>query len=151
MVTIVSKLQSTAPWKILLLPRLVASIVLLRIGSMHMLNPDHFRHILIASELPLVNLTIIVASIVEVVAGLLLLSGFLARLAGLLGVGVMLPAIYATVTLANLDPAQLPGDLQQIPWVPPLPLPIVVMVSSLLVLLFGAGAMSVDALMQKRQ
>jgi uncharacterized membrane protein YphA (DoxX/SURF4 family) len=67
--------------------------------------------------------------------GLLLLSGFFARVGGILGIATMVPAILTTIRLANLIDA---------PMVPPLPLPIMVFVASTVVLVLGGGAWSVD-------
>ncbi|MGH2394225.1 MAG: DoxX family protein [Candidatus Limnocylindria bacterium] len=138
-------LQRTTPYRFMVLPRLVAGLPLLFFGVKHVLDPDPFRAILIASGLPLVELNVIAAPLAECVAAALLLSGFLARLGGVLGVVTMLPAIYATLTLKGLDPAHLPAGLTQVPFVPPLPLPVVVLLSALAVLILGAGAWSVDA------
>jgi hypothetical protein len=55
---------------------------------------------------------------------------------------------YATLTLKGLDPAHLPAGLTQVLFVPPSPLPAVVILGSLAVLILGAGAWSVDAAMR---
>jgi hypothetical protein len=55
---------------------------------------------------------------------------------------------YATLTLKGLDPAHLPAGLTQVPFVPPSPLPAVVILGSLAVLILGAGASSADASMR---
>jgi uncharacterized membrane protein YphA (DoxX/SURF4 family) len=140
-----SALQRTTPYRFMVLPRLVAGLPLLFFGVKHVLDPEPFRAILIASGLPMVEFNVIAAPLVECVAAALLLSGFLARLGGALGVVTMLPAIYATLTLKGLDPAHLPAGLTQVPFVPPLPLPVVVLVGALAVVIVGAGAWSVDA------
>ena len=95
----------------------------------------------------MVDVNLIAAPLAECVAAALLLSGFLARLGGVLGIATMLPAIYATLTLKGLAPAHLPAGLTQVPFVPPLPLPVVVLLGALAVLILGAGAWSVDAAM----
>jgi uncharacterized membrane protein YphA (DoxX/SURF4 family) len=140
-------LQQTMPYRFMVVPRLVAGLPFLFFGVKHVLDPDPFRTILLASGLPMVELNVIAAPLAECVAAALLLSGFLARLGGLLSVATMLPAIYATLTLKGLDPAHLPAGLTQVPFVPPLPLPVVVLVGALAVVLSGGGAWGVDAAM----
>lgn len=107
------------PYRFMLLPRLVAGLPLLFFGVKHFLDPDPFRAILIASSLPMVDVNLIAAPLAECAAAALMLSGFFARLGGVLGIATMLPAIYATLTLKGLDPAHLPAGLTQVPFVPP--------------------------------
>ena len=45
-------LQRTAPYRFMLVPRLVAGLPLLFFGLKHFLDPNPFRAILIASGLP---------------------------------------------------------------------------------------------------
>lgn len=141
-------LQHKTPYRFMWLPRPVAGLPLLFFGVKHFLDPDPFRAILIASGLPLVDVTLIAAPLAECVAAALLLSGFFTRIGGVLGIVPMLPAIYATLTLKGLDPAHLPAGLTQVSFVPPLPLPIVVLVRALAVVMLGGGAWSVDAAMR---
>lgn len=129
------------PYRFMLLPRLVAGLPFLFFGLKHFLDPDPFRAILIASSLPLVDVNLIAAAA-------LMLSGFFARRGGVHGIVTMLPVIYATLTLKGLDPAHLPAGLAQVPFVPPLLLPVVVILGALAVLILGAGAWSVDAAMR---
>jgi uncharacterized membrane protein YphA (DoxX/SURF4 family) len=103
---------------------------------MHFMNPQHFRDILTAGGVPMVEVNVWAASSAEMLGGGLLLTGFVARIGGLLGVGTMVPAILTTVRLASLPNA---------PMVPPLPLPVVVLVASGVVLVLGGGAWSGDA------
>jgi uncharacterized membrane protein YphA (DoxX/SURF4 family) len=130
------RLRQTTPRKIILLPRLLAGIPLIVFSAMHFRNPEHFRDILIAGGVPMVEVNVWAASSAELLGGMLLLTGFLARIGGLIGVGTMVPAILATVRLANVPNA---------PMVPPLPLPIIVLLASVVVLVLGGGAGSVDA------
>ena len=111
---------------------------------MHFTNLEHFRNILTASGIPLVELNVIAASLTEFLAGLLLLSGFLSRIGGLMGAGTMLPAIYSTIVLMRMAPENLPGGLTEVPFVPPIPLPVVVLIASLVVVVFGGGRLSLD-------
>jgi uncharacterized membrane protein YphA (DoxX/SURF4 family) len=136
MTRFVQRLRSTTPRKIVLLPRLLAGIPLVGFSAMHFMNPQHFRDILTAGGVPMVEVNVWAASAAEMLGGVLLLTGFFARIGGLLGVGTMVPAILTTVKLAGVAGA---------PMVPPLPLPIMVLVASAVVLVLGGGAWSGDA------
>jgi uncharacterized membrane protein YphA (DoxX/SURF4 family) len=120
----------------MLLPRLLAGVPLVAFSVMHFMNPEHFRNILSAAGVPMVELNVWAASAAEMLGGVLLLTGYFARVGGLLGIGTMAPAILATVKLAGLASA---------PKVPPLPVPILVLVASAVVLVLGGGAWSADA------
>jgi uncharacterized membrane protein YphA (DoxX/SURF4 family) len=136
MMRFIQRLQQTAPRKIILLPRLLAGVPLVVFSVMHFMNPQHFRDILTAGGVPMVEVTVWAASSAEMLGGVLLLTGFIARVGGVLGIGTMVPAILTTVRLASLPDA---------PTVPPLPLPIMVLVASTVVLVLGGGAWSGDA------
>ena len=130
------RLQQTTPRKIILLPRLFAGVPLVVFSAMHFMNPQHLREILTAGGVPMVEVNIWAASSAEMLGGVLLLTGFFARVGGLLGVGTMMPAILTTVRLAGLPDA---------PTVPPLPVPSMVLVASTIVMVLGGGAWSGDA------
>ena len=137
-------IQRTSNAVIPTLPRLVAGGVLTFFSLMHFRNPEHFRHILTAAGFPMVDMNVTAASVMELVAGLLLLSGFFTRIGGALGIATMLPAIYATIKLSGLTPESLPAGLSEVPMVPPLPLPIVVTVTSIAAIVMGGGRFSID-------
>jgi uncharacterized membrane protein YphA (DoxX/SURF4 family) len=136
MTPFVQRLRQTKPRKLMLLPRLLAGFPLVAISAMHFMNPEHFRNILTAAGVPMVEVNVWAASSAEMFGGVLLLTGFFARVGGLLGVGTMAPAILATVKLAGAA-----SD----PKIPPLPMPIMVLVASAIVLVLGGGAWSADA------
>jgi uncharacterized membrane protein YphA (DoxX/SURF4 family) len=138
------KLQHTKDAKLFLLPRLLAGGPLLVFSIMHFKNPEHLRNILTASGIPFVEINAFVATVTLLLAGLMLLSGFLSRIGGLLGVATMLPAIYSTVVLMRMTPENLPGGLTEVPFVPPMPLPVMVLITSVIVVFFGGGRLSVD-------
>ena len=136
MMLFIQRLRHTTPRKFLVLPRLLSGLPLVVFSAMHFMNPQHFRDILTAGGIPVVEVNVWAASSAEMLGGLLLLTGFFARVGGLLGIGTMVPAILTTVRLAGLPDA---------PMVPPLPLPIMVCVASTVVLALGGGAWSGDA------
>lgn len=127
-----------------IIPRLIAGGILTFFSIKHFGDPEHFRHILTAAEFPMVDLSVWAASALELVAGLLLLSGFFTRVGGLFGVAAMVPAIIATLKIAGLDAGNLPGGLTEVPFVPPLPLPIITLVTSVIAIIIGGGKLSVD-------
>ena len=53
-------------------------------------------------------------------------------------------SIIATLKIAGLDAANLPGGLTEVPFVPPLPLPIITLVTSVIAIIIGGGKLSID-------
>ena len=136
MMQLIQRLQQTTPRKIMLLPRLLGGLPMVFFGANHFMNPQHMRDILTAGGVPMVEVNVWAAALALVLGGVLLLSGFFARVGGLLGIVTMVPAILTTVRLWSVpDP----------PFVPPLPVPIVVLLASAVVLVLGGGAWSADA------
>jgi len=135
--------ETAAAPKHLIVPRLIAGLPLLILGAKHFIDPEHFRKVLEVSGLPgPIDVMVIAAPAAEVLAGVLLLLGLFARVGGLLGIATMAPAILSTVKIMNLDAADKP-------FVPPLPLPIIVLLCAAYVLIRGAGAWSIDAARRK--
>ena len=142
-----NKIQQTTDMPFPIVPRLIAGGILTFFSLKHFGDPQHFANIMTAAGFPMVKLNVWAASATELLAGILLLSGLFTRVGGLLGIATMVPAIIATLTIAGLDPENLPGGLTEVPFVPPLPLPIVTMVTSLIALVVGGGKFSVDKIM----
>ena len=138
------KLQQTTDKAFPIVPRLIAGGILTFFSLNHFSNPAHFADIMTAAGFPLVQINVWAASTTELLAGILLLSGFFTRVGGLLGAATMVPAIVATLTIAGLDPENLPDGLTKVPFVPPLPLPIITLVTSLIALALGGGKFSLD-------
>ena len=137
MSTLLQRLRHTTEDRRVALLRIVGGLPLLLFGIMHLADPEPFRQILEASGLPFVELNLVAAPLTEVAAGLLLISGHLARMGGLLGAATMIAAAYATVILARLGSG---------PEVPPMALPVAVLAISTYILWRGAGAWSLDLL-----
>ncbi len=133
-------MSKTKSSKLLILPRLLAGLPLLGLGVKHFIDPGHMKSILIASGIPMVDVNVFAAPAGEVLAGVLLLLGFYPRIGGLIGAASMVVALYSTVVLSKLTIDTLPGGLTEIPFVPPLPLPAVVLVCSLIIVALGGGA-----------
>lgn len=142
--TFIDRLRWTNHKPFQLLPRIVAGGPLLVLGLLHLIRPENFRNILVATDFPMVELNLYAAPVAEVVAGVLLLFGLYARVGALLGIITMLAAIYATAVVQKLDAATLPGGMHEIPFVPPVALPVVVLLSCITILWFGAGKPSMD-------
>jgi putative oxidoreductase len=135
---LLSTIQDTTDWGVLLLLRVVVSLPLLFFGVLHLVSPAVFREILVAAGLPLVYLHSLLVPLVEILAGVLLLLGFLTRLGAVLAFGVMVPAALVTlqVTAGSDGPA-----------LPTLALPVTLAVASFFLALLGGGAGSIDARM----
>jgi uncharacterized membrane protein YphA (DoxX/SURF4 family) len=146
-----SAITKTTGHKFVIVPRLLAGLPLLGFGLLHFLKPEHFREILIASEIPMIELNMIAAPAAEALGGLLLLLGLFSRVGGLLGIATMAVAIYTTIDLSGMAVAGLPGGLTEIPKVPPLPLPVMITVASLVVVVLGGGGWSLDWRCQSSQ
>ena len=142
-----NKLQQTTDKAFPIVPRLIAGGILTFFSLKHFSDPGHFANIMTAAGFPMVDLNVWAASATELIAGILLLSGLFTRVGGFLGIATMVPAVIATLTIAGLDPENLPGGLTEVPFVPPLPLPIVTMVTSLIALVLGGGKFSLDKMM----
>ena len=138
-------IRKTSKQKRLFILRALAGLPLLLFGVLHLIDPEPFRQILLASAIPFVELNLIVAPLAEVLAGALLLSGYLSRIGGVLGSATMAAAIYSTLVIAKLTTTHLPADLASVPEVPPVVLPALVLLASLFVVWRGAGAWSLDS------
>ena len=119
-------------------PRLVAALPLIAIGIGHFADPATFRIFLEGAGIPMVNLNLIVAPAVEIIAGLLLLLGLFARAGGLAAAGTMLVALYTHMVI---DPSILPEGVA----LPPVILPIAVLAAALSIVFVGAGRWSLDS------
>lgn len=124
-------IRRTSNQRHVLIPRFIAGAPLLAIGAMHLTGAAPMRPILEAAGIPLVELNAVAAPIFEVLAGLMLLSGGLARLGGALAIGSMSVAIYAHIVADWADE-------------PPIALPIAVWLASAYILWKGGGAWSLD-------
>jgi uncharacterized membrane protein YphA (DoxX/SURF4 family) len=85
----ISAITKTTNNKITIVPRVLAGLPLLGFGVLHFVKPGHFRDILLASDIPMVELNVYAAPVAEVLGGLLLLLGLYARVGGLLGIATM--------------------------------------------------------------
>lgn len=127
-------LQRTGNFKHMIVPRLIAGGPLAGIGMMHLTGAAPLRPILEAQGVPMPGLNAMVVPFLMVAAGLLLISGTVARLAGALGVMVMIGALHAHLTI----------DTWPNPDEPPIFLPLAVLLASAYIVFRGAGAWSVD-------
>ena len=119
--------------------RIMAGIIVLSTGIMKYTVPmlwDAWSRQLIGADLPLYSLTLWTAPAVEIVLGIALVLGIHARLAAMAVSGLMVAATYVHLTLS--DPTVFP--LQ-----PHLPIaPLMILAMALVVVVKGAGPLSVD-------
>jgi len=135
-------MQGTTDWGLLLLLRVVVSLPLLFFGVMHLVSQDVLREIMVAAGLPLIDLHGLLVPLVEILAGVLLLVGFLTRLGAVLAFGVMVPAILATLHVTDGRAASA---------LPTLALPVTLAVASFFLALLGGGSGSIDQRMHYRR
>lgn len=124
-------ITATTDSKLPFAARLIAGIPLLSIGIQHATGMAPMEPILIGSGIPMPALNATVAPIFEILASLLLLSGFFARLGGLITLGAMSMATYAHIVFDWADE-------------PPIALPIIIFICAAFIVVKGAGAFSVD-------
>lgn len=129
------RLRSTAPYRHMLLPRIVAGVPLLGIGLAHVFDPTApMRPLVEAAGFPLAAIVAPVGVTILILAGVSVLLGLWARVGAFLAIPVMMGAVYAHLVI----------DVWPNPEEPPLALPIVVMVGAAYVLWRGAGRWSLD-------
>jgi putative oxidoreductase len=126
------RFTDTRPHKEVIVARLIAGGLPAVFGAMHLVGAAPMKPILEAANIPLPSLGAVVAPIIEVVAGLLLLAGFQARVGAL----TMLVAIYTHLV------ADWPDE-------PPVVVAVVVLAGALYVLWRGGGAWSMDLARQR--
>jgi uncharacterized membrane protein YphA (DoxX/SURF4 family) len=131
-------LRKTNDSKLTIAPRLLAALPLIAIGIGHLVDPGSFRLILEGSGIPMPEINLIIAPVVEIAAGILLLVGLLARAGGLAAASTMLVALYSH---AVIDPSIFPETMAM----PPIILPLIVLASALWVAYAGAGRWSLDS------
>lgn len=129
----------SAKWPIA--PRLVAALPLAGFGSFHLTGMTPLMEILELAGIPFPSLNFFLAPVLMVLAGLSLGFGFYARLGAVLGTGAMSVAAYSKLVIT-----EWPGPVE-----PPLALPLVVMAACVIVLVVGAGALSLDRRAMRRQ
>ncbi len=130
--------RKTNDSKVTIAPRLIAALPLIVIGIGHLVDLGSFRLILEGAGIPLPDVNLVIAPVVEVTAGVLLLVGLFARAGGLAAASTMVVALYSH---AVINPATLPETMAM----PPLILPLVLLASALWVVYAGAGRWSMDS------
>lgn len=130
--------RKTNDSKATIVPRLIAALPLIAIGIGHLVDPDSFRLILDGAGIPMPDINLVIAPVVEVAAGVLLLVGLVARAAGLAAASTMVAALYSH---AAIDPLTLPETMSM----PPIILPLAVLASAFWVAYAGAGHWSLDS------
>ncbi len=133
--SILNRSRSTQKQGWLLLPRLVAGVPLAGLGMMHLLKPEAFKAMIQAAGMPQASL--IAAPLLEILAGILILSGFFSRIGGILALASMAGALYAHFVI---NPDLLPATVEM----PPIMLPIVVVLAGLVIVALGGGRWSLD-------
>ena len=131
-------IRSTQPLIRLLVARLIAGVPLAFFGTMKFLNDatrTNFHATLDLAGFPRPDILMFVAATVEVVGGILLVTGGYARMGAALAVAEMGVALYVHLTVDfSLAPAGGPPH-----W-----LPVTVLLAAALVLWKGAGRGSLD-------
>jgi uncharacterized membrane protein YphA (DoxX/SURF4 family) len=143
-------LTNTSNHKHLSILRIVAGAPLIMFGIMHITGAAPMLPLVEAAGLPLPELTATLAPIAQLIAGLLLISGALARFGALIAIVTMLGGLVTNFKIPNdqwptpsaLDPAILELGTEPAMLTP---IAIVVLLLSVYVLFKGAGAWSFDS------
>jgi uncharacterized membrane protein YphA (DoxX/SURF4 family) len=131
-------LRATGRERHAIVPRLIAGLPLLGIGLAHVFDPAAPMTPLVeAANLPAASLLSPIAVAVEIIAGLLILAGFYARIGAALAVPTMAVAVYVHLVI-DVWPNGAGNE-------PPILLPLAVAACALYVLWRGAGRWSLDA------
>ena len=125
------KLIVTTASKVPFAIRIVAGLPLLLISIQHATGMAPMKPILEGAGIPMADLNATVAPIFEIIAALLLLSGFYARIGALITMGAMAMATYSHLVFDWAEE-------------PPIFLPIAILLAAAFVFFKGAGAFSMD-------
>lgn len=124
--------------------RLFAGLIFLVFGVLHIIHPENFRNILLASKTPFVDFNVVFAPLVEVVVGILFLIGLYTRIAATLGCVTMAVAFGATYIIIHLASGDLPTGMTEKPFSPPLFIPVIIFLLCLYLLIMGSGPWGLD-------
>ena len=143
-------LTRTTNQKHIAIIRILAGAPLLLFGLMHLSGAMPMKPLMEAAGLPMPASTAIIASLTQVIAGVLLLSGALARAGALAAIGTMIGALITHIKIPN-DQWPTPSEIDPAIIVPgPEPtfmmaLAAVIILTSAYIIAKGAGPWSVDA------
>ena len=127
----------------MILPRLAGAALLLMAAPAHLFDhPDAFLALLQEADLPMASLNAWVGPITEILAGLMLLFGFLSRVGSILAIGAMSVALYTHAVVSG-DAWPIEGGE------PPFVMALVPLLAGILVLAFGPGPWSLDRTLKR--
>jgi len=144
MPSVLTKIQQTSPFPWVIALRVIAGGIFVAMGALPKFTDEtaqeNVTKMLELGNMPAPGTFIYLVALGELIAGLLMLSGLLARIGGGLGVLLMLGALY---THLSVDFTQLPHPDQ----VPPHPMPVITILLSAAVTILGGGRWSVDRML----
>lgn len=135
-------LRTTSMTKHLIVVRILAGGPLLLFGAMHLSGSMPMAPLLEAAGIPMASINAIIAPIMEVLAGLLLLSGAFARVGGVLAVMTMLGALYTHIKIPSDGWPEANGGPQEPQFM--MVIATIALLGGAYVALRGGGAWSVD-------
>lgn len=144
-----NQLLQTTPRKPVAVLRIVGALPLIGFGVMHLTGAAPMEPLVEAADLPLPALTARVAPLAQILAGLLLLPGFAARLGAVIGLIVSLAALITNLLIPNDQwptPSEADASVIVMGAEPAFltPLAVLMMACCAIVLFAGAGAWSID-------
>lgn len=129
--------------------RLIVGVCLFFFGFYHLVNNQNFTNLLRVAEFPMVYFNVVFIPLTDFLIGLFLILGLFTRFSAAIGVLSTVLLTWVSIFIIQMDPSQLPDDLTQKPFHPPIFLGIIVGIFSLYLLCFGSGAYSLDNRLKK--
>ncbi len=142
-------LTQTTDQRYVAILRILAGIPLVMFGIMHLTGAAPMEPLVEAAGLPMPGMTAVVAPLAQVLAGVLLLSGTLARIGALIGIGVMFGGLITNFKIPNDQwptPSELDPNIMVLGAEPIVLTPLAIVTILLCAYIFfkGAGPWSVD-------
>lgn len=137
------KLQATTNCKHIAIARFIAGAPLLLFGIMHLTGAMPMKPLLEAAVLPAPGLTAILAPLMQIAAGVLLLSGAFARIGGGIAILTMFGAFVTHIKIPNDQWPDPDGGVMDEP-VAMMAIAAVVILTAAYVTIKGAGPWSFD-------
>ena len=131
--------------------RLLTGLIFLMFGIIHLIYPENFYNILIASKTPFPSFYVVFIPVIGMIVGTFFLIGLYTRLTATLGCVKMALAFNAIYTILQTDASKLPETLTYKLSLPPLFIPIVIFLLCLYLLIRGSGPWSLDRWNKKKK
>jgi uncharacterized membrane protein YphA (DoxX/SURF4 family) len=131
--------------------RLLAGLIFLIFGITHLICPENFYNILIASKVPFPSFYVIFVPVIGMIVGTFFIIGLYTRLIATLGCVKMALAFNTIYTILHTKESASSEVLIHKLSLPPLFIPLVVFILCLYLLIRGSGPWSLDCWNKKKK